>query len=154
MRICFILLLAVIVLLVCPSTAAGATINLRAADADVETDSGRVLLADAKTEKNEERAVVDVVKKLGPQLKDFYGKQKLSLHLKYQTAFVMSKRIENALMKKITPDDFWIGLKLNNRKVRWNSRNGYTTDYNKWVQYQKAYKTANPAWKSNLPPGL
>ncbi|KAG3126287.1 hypothetical protein PI126_g22392 [Phytophthora idaei] len=100
MRICFILLLAVIVLLVCPSTAAGATINLRAADADVETDSGRVLLADAKTEKNEERAVVDVVKKLGPQLKDFYGKQKLSLYLKYQTAFVMSKRIENALMRR------------------------------------------------------
>ncbi|KAG6945034.1 hypothetical protein JG688_00016774 [Phytophthora aleatoria] len=136
MRICFILLLAVIVLLVCPNTASGAAIKLRAAHADVEKDSGRVLLADAKTEKNEERA-------------------KLSLYLKYQTAFVMSKRIENALMKKkIIPDDFWYGLKLDNLKVRWNSRKGYTTNYKKWVQYQEAYKTANPAWKSNLPPGL
>ncbi|KAF1780177.1 Fringe-like [Phytophthora cactorum] len=147
MRICFILLLAVIVLLVCPTLPRALPSNC-----ELPTPTWKQTVDERKDREERREGGVDVVKKLGPQLKDFYGKQKLSLYLKYQTAFVMSKRIENALMKnKITPDDFWYGLKLDNLKVRWNSRNGYTTNYNKWDN-TRGVQDGNPTWKSNLPP--
>ncbi|ETM53069.1 hypothetical protein F442_03552 [Phytophthora nicotianae P10297] len=150
MRAYFILLLAVATLLVSTNTASGSAIKLRSTHAEVETDSGRVLLANSKTSTDdEERAALDVIKKVGNWVRN----KKLLANLKMQASYVYSEKITREIMGKgIDPDMLFALLKLGTKNKRWSARSGNKPRYTLWMNYKEGYEALNSNWKSKLPP--
>ncbi|ETK93412.1 hypothetical protein F441_03536 [Phytophthora nicotianae CJ01A1] len=150
MRTYFILLLVVAIVLVCINTASGTAINLRAVHEEVKTDSGRVLLADAKTSTDDEaRAVLNGIKKLG----NWVSNKMLLANLRMQASYVYSERITRDIMAKgIDPDKLFELLKLSNKNKRWSPRSGNKPRYTLWMNYKEGYEALNSNWKSKLPP--
>ncbi|KAG7376247.1 hypothetical protein PHYPSEUDO_013927 [Phytophthora pseudosyringae] len=166
MRVCCLLLMAVIGLLAAVS---GSDIKPQdsqnaiqpATAAELQHKGGRLLRAHPRTDETidspgEERVALNAVKNLRTKARAILKDKQLEWYVKYQASFIYTDHIGKAVLKKnMTPDKVYTTLKLHkldNRKVWSNVISGYmdSPGFTLWEKYTKLWKQRNPSWKSQL----
>nr|AEK80887.1 Avh196 [Phytophthora sojae] len=147
MRALLVLLLAVATLL---AGVSGSVSNLQTsqnliqpADAvESESTQGRMLLRTAGADE-EERGILDVVKKLGTSTAKWPKNTYHKLYVNFMSGMMDIEKTANAFLKKnINPDKVFKWLKLSN--------GDYTHERKLYDLYKEKYIAKHPGWTSKL----